>query len=187
MKFIKPLLAPTLTLLIIGIVVATALSVTNYITKDRITAKEQEKIAQAMEQLIPHAQFTLTNQDSEQDIALYTATTDGFVVGTVVRSSAMGYKSEIQVLTAFGPSGEITGVSVTNCANESPGIGQKVGTDASFLEQFQGNSHPVDTIDAITGATYSCDGVKDAVNLAITYQKELSTQVYSGFSGGVVQ
>ena len=169
MKHLKSLLLPTLTLFLIGALVTGALSATHYFTKDRIAAAEQEKIDNAMAELFPDATFTLIEEDPQQNLTLYTA--DGASNGYIVRSSAMGYKSEIEVLTAFGINNKIVGVAVTDCASESPGIGQKVGTDTTFLEQFKGTSE-MDDIDAITGATYSCEGVKKAVALAVAYMEQ---------------
>lgn len=172
MKLAKQLIAPTLTLLIIGMVVTAALSVTNHFTKDRIAAAKEQTIAAAMAQLIPQATFTKNTPNEQTDVVCYIAAKDGAPVGTVVKTSAIGYKSEIEVLTAFDLQNAIIGVAVTDCADESPGIGQKVGTDDAFLAQFQGKTHAIESVDAITGATYSCNGVQEAVNQAIRYMND---------------
>jgi Na+-translocating ferredoxin:NAD+ oxidoreductase RnfG subunit len=74
----------------------------------------------------------------------------------------------VEVLTAFDTQNKVTGVAVTHCADESPGIGQKVGTDEVFLDQYKGYEAN-QKIDAITGATYSSDAVTAAVEQAVAY------------------
>ena len=168
MKFVKPLLIPTLTLLIIGVVVAAVLSITNYFTAPRIDVRRQQALDQAMAKLIPNATFTLKSQDAQQGITVYQSTQNGKVLGYIVCSSAMGYKSKVEVMTAFNEGYNVTGVVVTDCADESPGIGQKVGTDQAFLSQYVGYTAE-QSVDAITGATYSSQAVTDAVNQAVAY------------------
>ena len=88
MKLVKQLIAPTLTLLIIGIAVTAALSVTNRFTKDRIAAAKEQTVANAMAQLIPDAAFTKNTPDGQTDVVCYIAAKDGLPVGTVVCTSA---------------------------------------------------------------------------------------------------
>lgn len=153
---VKALLKPTLILTAICLVVTAALSVTNFFTQDKIAAAKAETVAAAMERLVPGAAF------QELQEGVYEASTGAYVFLT----SQMGYKSEIQVMTAVDRSGTVTGVTVVDCSEESPGIGQKVGTDMDFIEQFSGQSKQVQA-DAITGATFSSDAVTKAVNDAL--------------------
>ncbi|MBR4867909.1 MAG: FMN-binding protein [Clostridia bacterium] len=171
MKNLKPLLFPTLALFLIGVVVTAALSVTNYITKDRIAAQEEQAIAESMNQLFPNATFDCVGAEMDSDLMHYVATTNGKSVGHIIRTAAMGYKSKVEVLVAFDLQQTVSGVVVTHCADESPGIGQKVGTDQAFLSQYKGYQQG-DKVDAITGATYSSDAVTQAVNQAITYMQQ---------------
>ncbi len=157
---VKSILLPTLALLIICLVVTGALSVTNHFTKDAIARQSQKQITDAMTRLVPGATFTRGTDTT------YLGVKDGQTV-YIFLTQAMGYKSKVEVMTAMDENGQITGVAVVNCSEESPGIGQKVGTDNGFLAQFTGKSGTLDTIDAITGATYSSDAVKEAVNLAV--------------------
>ncbi len=172
MKRLKPLLIPTLSLFLIGVVVTAALSVTNYFTKDRIAAQSEQAIARSMNQLFPGAAFDCITNADDQGLLCYQATIDGVTVGHIVRTSAMGYKSMIEVLIAFDLQQAVSGVVVTDCADESPGIGQKVGTDQAFLSQYVGLMQPLEQADAITGATYSSDAVTEAVNQAVAYMQQ---------------
>lgn len=171
MKRLKPLLIPTLSLFLIGVVVTAALSVTNSFTKDRIAAQEEQAIADSMNQLFPDAAFDCVGGETDSDLLHYIATADGKPVGHIIRTAAMGYKSKVEVLVSFDLQQSVSGVVVTNCADESPGIGQKVGTDQAFLNQYKGYQQG-DAVDAITGATYSSDAVTEAVNQAITYMQQ---------------
>ncbi len=160
---IKDLLRPTLILVFICVVVTGALSVTNYFTKDTIALQKQQAVETAMKQLIPNGEYT----DLSGENSFYSAKVGGKEAGYIALTQAMGYKNYIQVMTAFDINGRVIGVNVIDCADESPGIGQKVGTDQAFQNQFIGMTKPSETADAITGATISSKGVQKAVDSAI--------------------
>ncbi len=174
---LKSILLPTVILLMICVIITAALSVTNHFTKDTIAAQNQKKITDTMETLVKGATFEKINDTT------YRAEKNG-VVTYVFLTQAMGYKSKVEVMTAIDQKGQIVGVSVVNCAEESPGIGQKVGTDSKFLSQFTGKSGKVETMDAITGATYSSDAVKEAVNLALEQFSAMKTVTATNAQGG---
>ncbi len=165
----KELIKSTVVLTAICLIVAAALSATNYFTKDKIERSKAEATQAAMNELVPGAKFSEISEDS------YSAEKDGDVCGYVFISEEMGYKSKIQVMTATDISGTVTGVCVTDCSNESPGIGQKVGTEDSFTDLFKGQSK-IASADAITGATFSSDAVTKAVNNAL--------EMYESVKGG---
>lgn len=174
---LKQILLPTLALLIICLAVTAALSVTNHYTKGPIEEQNQKIITQSMEQLLPGATF------QKQNDTTYLATKDGATV-YVFLTKAMGYKSKVEVMTAVDTNGTVVGVTVVNCSEESPGIGQKVGTDKGFSEQFTGKQGLVNTYDAITGATYSSVAVKDAVNMALEQFRTVQTVSATSVQGG---
>ncbi len=154
---------PAAVLFAICLVVTAALSVTNYFTKDAIAEKARQTVNETMLSLLPGSECTpLTRDGSVTRAELPNGTT-----ATVYLTTAMGYKSEITVMTALDDAGTILGVRVINCADESPGIGQKVAEDEAFLAQFTGQSAPLPQADAITGATYSSRGVEEAVAKAL--------------------
>ncbi len=159
----KDILRPTLVLVVICVVVTGALSVTNYFTKDTIALQQQQAVETAMKQLIPNGEYT----DLSEDKSFYSATVGGKEAGYIAITQAMGYKNYIQVMTAFDINGRVIGVNVIDCADESPGIGQKVGTDQAFQDQFVGMTQSGEATDAITGATISSKGVQKAVDMAM--------------------
>ena len=137
----KEIVIPALILTVICFSVTLLLSLTNFITADKIERAKADSMAEAMQSLVPGAEFTETEE--------------------------MGYKSKIEVMTAVNAAdGSIIGVTVTGCADESPGIGQKVGSDESFTAQYTGQSKEAKA-DAITGATFSSKAVTKAVNDAL--------------------
>jgi len=73
-----------------------------------------------------------------------------------------GYaKDGLQLLIGIDESGAVCGISIVSIG-ETPGLGTKVQGDA-FLEQFNGINSAAFTVDTITGATYSSNGMKKAV------------------------
>ncbi len=174
---LKHILLPTLALFIICLAVTAALSVTNHYTKDAIEKQAQKQLAETMTTLLPDYTFTKQN-----DTTYLAAKEDATVY--VFLTKAMGYKSKVEVMTAIDNTGTVAGVAVVNCSEESPGIGQKVGTDTGFLAQFTGAKGQVNTYDAITGATYSSAAVKDAVNMALEQFESMQTVSATNVQGG---
>lgn len=181
---LKTILVPTLVLLLVCIIVTGALSITNYYTKDAIAAQSQKAIQESMELLVPNASYTALNQEK----TIYTANQNGEIIGYIFITEAMGYKSKIQVMTALDHTGSVLNIRILNCADESPGIGQKVATDTGFLAQFSGQQKTVESLDAITGATYSSIGVQEAVQQALDLFQNLTkgtvTQTDAAAQGG---
>ncbi len=174
---LKQILLPTLALLVICLAVTAALSVTNHYTKDAIEKQSQKQLNETMSNLLPEYTFAQQNETT------YLATKNGATV-YVFLTKAMGYKSKVEVMTAIDNTGTVAGVAVVNCSEESPGIGQKVGTDSGFLAQFTGAKGQVNAFDAITGATYSASAVKDAVNMALEQFKTMQTVSTTNVQGG---
>ena len=163
----KEIIKPAVILTVICFVVAGLLALTNYITADKIAKAKADSIAEAMESLVPGADFSEIKENS------YSASQNGQISAYVFITEEMGYKSKIEVMTAVNAAdGTIIGVTVTGCADESPGIGQKVGSDQSFTDQFSGQSGTAQA-DAITGATFSSKAVTKAVNDALAELSEI--------------
>lgn len=169
---IKNLIIPTVALTAICLIVTGLLSVTDYFTKDRIASAKAEQVAEAMQSLVPNSDYTDLKINGRSEIS-YAAERNGQTVGYIFITDQLGYKSSIQVMTALDTNGEIIGVSVIDCADESPGIGQKVGTEKSFTDQFIGQSGSAQA-DAITGATFSSKAVTGAVNDALEMYKTVN-------------
>lgn len=84
---------------------------------------------------------------------------------------ADGYaKNGIHILVGVSDNG-VEGVSFVELG-ETPGLGSKVKDDTDFVKQFIGAKNDEYEFSAITGATFSSKGMKNAVNTALkTYQE----------------
>lgn len=171
----KEIIMPAVILTVICFTVTVLLSLTNLITADKIAKAKADSIAAAMEQLVPGAVF------NEAGDNIYSAEKDGQKTAYLFITEEMGYKSKIEVLTAVNASdGTVIGVTVTDCSDESPGIGQKVASEKEFTAKFAGKSKSDSPdgvkADAITGATFSSNAVTKAVNDAL--------ERFDGIKGG---
>lgn len=96
----------------------------------------------------------------------------GKFLGVVIEASELGYANIISAMYAYAPDTQtITGFRVVDM-KETPGLGSRISTDPSFLENFKSldATHPIITvkhgakrnpweIDAISGATVSSRAV----------------------------
>jgi electron transport complex protein RnfG len=110
---------------------------------------------------------------------VFPAKKSGEVVALALDASGKGFGGKIEVMVGFNPDGELTGISIMNHA-ETPGIGSRV-TEEEFTEQFQGIApDDVESVDGVSGATYSTKGVVAAVKQAAKFfqerQEELMAQ-----------
>jgi electron transport complex protein RnfG len=108
---------------------------------------------------------------------------DGELIGIAIEASGMGYADTIELLYGYAPAREaIVGIRVL-ASRETPGLGDRIETDAAFLENFVALQASLDTtgtqlahsirtvkhgqksapweIDGITGATISSVAVGD--------------------------
>ncbi len=104
---------------------------------------------------------------------------DGSVLFQVVVS---GYnKDGLDLLISMNDDGYVKGISIVSIS-ETPGLGTRVDSE-DFLNRFVGFSDIVkivkktpsadNEVQALTGATYSSNGVADAVNIAVQTYKEM--------------
>lgn len=96
----------------------------------------------------------------------------GKFLGVVIEAGERGYADVISAMYAYAPDTQtITGFQVVDM-KETPGLGSRISTDPSFLENFKSldATHPITTvkhgakknpweIDAISGATVSSRAV----------------------------
>jgi len=165
---LKEILFPTLSLFLICFVMTGALAIVNEITKDRIAASEKGVADLAREEIFPGARFV-------DNGAYFTAMDqNGTHIGYCVESEAQGYGGVIKVMTALTLEGGVLRVRVLSCDGETPGLGQKIKGEG-FLAQFIGGKDAVE-VDSIASATYSSQGVADAVNVALEIYREVIAQ-----------
>lgn len=115
------------------------------------------------------------------------AQVDGADAGYVVTCSAKGYGGSVVLALGVDKDGNILGIRVTDCSNETPGLGQNSAT--SWNEQYVGMAKgdsglsvvkdgsgdaKSGTVNAISGATITSRAVTRAVNGALDFIASLS-------------
>ena len=180
MKIIKP----GIILLIICAVAGALLGYVNSITVDPIEQKDAKKTAEAMEAVLPGADFSagiteletpISGADfsddyfdlSDASITSYASTDMGYAVNV----STKGYGGTVTMMVGIDNDGIITGVSVISMS-ETPGLGANCQT--SWIDQYEGKIAPLNVvktgnagdseIDAITSATITSKAVTRGVN-----------------------
>ncbi len=162
-----------LILFVVSAVVALCLGLVNDVTADRIAALEAEKLAKAMQEVLPADQYDpveYTGSDVTVD-AVYSAGDKGWVV----QNTVSGSQGNITMITGIDKNYAVTGVSVTK-HSETSGMGAIAASTGAVGEnwraQFAGQTAPAVTkdggsIDAITGATVTsravCNGAASAI------------------------
>ncbi len=180
--------------MISGLLVAVTFQVTAPVIKKNQQAALERAIFQVLPQAEVHANFrlegdSLTALTSEQfaDANVFAGyDANNTLVGVAMEGAARGYQDVVRVLYAYVPEKQgIIGFTVLQ-SSETPGIGDKVETDAAFLANFNpldaslneagdALAHPIITvkngrkvnpweIDAISGATITSAAVGDALN-----------------------
>lgn len=182
MKFkAKDIAMPAIILCAVCLVITGALSVTNFITKDKIAALAVETEQSARSIVLPD---TTKFEAGDTDGTYYIGKKDdGSMNGYVFTTEAKGYGGTIRVMTGINNKGEVTGVNILSL-NETPGLGMNAQKE-SFRDQYKqpvpskgftviktgkaGNGN----ISAMTGATITSKGVTEAVNAAVQKYNEV--------------
>lgn len=163
-----------LTLFVITAVAAAALGFVYYFTKEPIEKVKENKLKQALAQVLPAFEKQVT--DTIDGSAVYSAfDANNQLIGIAVESEADGFGGKIKLLVGFDNSGKIFGYSVLS-HKETAGLGSKMGT--WFQADGKGNVIGKDLangakvvkdggdIDAITASTISsrafCEGLNKA-------------------------
>ena len=172
---------PAIILMLICIITAFALALTNELTKGPIAEASQAKELQAMQEVLPQA--VELKMVSEKDLE-YTEglDTSGEVIGYIFKKVNPGYGGDVTVNIGIDTKGNITGVKPIELA-ETPGIGMKVEND-DFLQQFIGKKEEVyisnnnsgnHEVEGISGATISTSAFIDSVNDALNDFEKLTS------------
>jgi len=181
----KDILIPTVTLLVICVVVSALLAGTNALTKEPIAQNELKKSQEAMQSVCPDA--VSFEGEKGLEIEAYKALNEsGEVIGYAIPVSSKGYGGDVSVMVGISSvdGGMVTGVEVLS-HSETPGLGANAANE-SFRNQFEqdapsdgfsvvkdGTGGADGKIDAITGATITSNAVKNAVNEALNIYMSL--------------
>ena len=159
----KKKMAGWVVLVLIVVVAAVALAVTNMVTEEPIAQRGQAQADAAVRQLFPDAEFEQTAD------GMMAAKRNGQIVGYAVTTQAQGYAGPIEVMTGIEVTGTLSGISVGGTDfKETEGLGARA-KEPAFTDQFKGKQPPLTVgqqIDAIAGATVTSRAVTQAVNEA---------------------
>lgn len=167
----KEMLLPPFVLALICAICCGLLALANSVTKEKIAAAEADAIQESLSQLpdagtfTEIADYTKADNDKATSTGLYQDDAGQYAVLV----TADGYnKGGLQVVIGV-KDGAVTGTAFVT-VSETPGLGTKVQSNPELLtDHFVGLSDgdSVDAVDAITGATYSSNGMKAAVRCAL--------------------
>lgn len=171
---------PTLVLMLICTVVSALLIIVYNATYVDTTGVITDSLRQGLEDIYGNNEYTmLKNEDGsvlEFDGVTSVIVSDKKDVAFEVITK--GYaKDGIHILVGVSDEG-VTGISFIELG-ETPGLGTKVRDDAGFVKQFAGKKDTDYEITAITGATFSSKGMKNAVDTAIRTYNEHKEEIIS--------
>lgn len=171
------IIKPALVLLIICVVAAGLLGYVNQITLAPIAAQETAANEASMKEVLPDAaSFGEAKEVNQGSITTVTPAldADGNEMGYAVAINTKGFSAGLKLMFGVDSTGTITGLSVVDCSNETPGLGANAATDG-FKGQFKDKSGNVAVtkdggdIEALTGATITSRAVANAASEAIEY------------------
>lgn len=172
MKNSKDITAPIIVLVCICLVASFLLAGVYQITSPIIAEHEEAAANEAKKAVLPNGDtFEEVAIDPEKLVLgvtnVYKAANG---VGYAISTNVKGMYAGLKIMVGVNSNGEVSGVNVlTN--EETAGIGSKA-MDPAYLEKYIGVKS-ADTVDGISGATYSSKGVKTAINAALAMASEL--------------
>ena len=182
---LKDILTPTLALFLICLIATVLLALTNSVTAKTIDQNAAETANAARSEVLEAAAFTEETEEPQTKL-LYCAGQNeaGETVGYVFTATAKGYGGDVKVMVGYDLTGTITGFTILDCSNETPGLGQN-SKKPEFMGRFPGKSGELtvdkysnegQNIQAITAATITSKAVVKAVNTA--------TEAFQNLTGG---
>ena len=189
----KEIIKLGLILLLVCVIAAIALAVTNEFTKDQIALQRNLANEEARKNILPSADsFKAIDENKLSEIMsknksvaeVFQGYKGDSVVGYTFKSLPSGYGGTVEIMTGIDLDGKVTGVRIGS-HQETPGLGANAALP-EFYSQYENKS--VDSeievskveptkenqIQAISGATITSDAVTAGVNIAINTFKEIT-------------
>lgn len=155
-----------LTLMVVTLIAALALALTNHYTVYQIEMQKEFAIKKSLNKVI------LADSFSEEELYYDAYDEEKNMIGRVLKVEAPGYSSIIIALVGINLENKITGIDVVS-QQETPGLGANIEKE-NFLKQFIGKGEEElqlkkddGSIDAVTGATVSSRAITDGVKKLI--------------------
>lgn len=157
---------PFVVLLVICLVVSALLGVTHKITSPVIEQNALAAAEEARKAVLPAA-TSFEEVEVPADIQALGVT--GFFkgdngTGYVVTANGKGYGGDVGVTIGFDTDGKILSMQA-DVSGETQGVGSKVG---GMMDRFEGLTGTADGVELKTGATYTSNAVRSAVNAAFS-------------------
>ena len=174
MHNMKSIAGAALMLALICAVVVAALAGTNMLTADTIAASERAATNEACLAVLPEATDFAPMDGAFADgvVEVYRATATDETIGYVVKTSTVGKSSGLVVMTGIDMNGTVCGVRVVS-DEETAGYVDTV-TKGGLLDRLKGIAGDVQTVDGVSQATKTSNGIKKGVELALTTFEEVN-------------
>lgn len=159
-------LKPALPLTIICVIIAFILSFVNAVTSDRIAENIKKEKEEAITKIFPDSvSFDVADNKFYTDCVNDAGSVkdkDGNVIGYYADVSPIGFKGEIALIVGCDLEGKVIRVFCLSTA-ETPAVGTRA-TENSYLTNYISlDTHGVESVDTITGATISSKAVKHGI------------------------
>lgn len=158
-------------LMIISIVSAGVLAISNNITSPKIAEQEVAGSLEALKGIFGDLDFKVLDESKLTEIKnsyasvsdIYVAYNGDTLVGYAIKHTTKGFGGDIVLLTGFNIDGTVAGLQVLQ-HSETPGLGARA-EEEEFRNQFIGLSTSSEiTVEGLSGATITTDGVLSGVN-----------------------
>ena len=156
-----------LSLTIICLFVSAAVVFSYQITKPYIERSANEAAYTAMESVLPESKKFEEINVAKEILEEYNCTflrKSAESNAVAIQIETKGYQPGLMVMIGIDTNGKITGVKVVKHA-ETEGIGTRAMSD-DYLSKYKGKIDTKD-IELISGATYTSQGIRDAVENAL--------------------
>ena len=117
------------------------------------------------------------------EIVVFPAKKGGKTQAVAYSAAAKGYHDLIEVMVGVDPEGTLTGISIMT-HTETPGLGARI-VEPEFTDQFAGLdlettklSAEGGKVDALSGATFSTNGVIEAVSTALKQFPQIKKETF---------
>ena len=168
-SFFKEYIKPILSLTIICLVITAAVSGTYQLTKPVIEKALDAASNEARKAVLPTSEsfekIELDNSVLEKYGVIEAHISNDNGVAVKIESKGYSTSSNIVLMVGIDSNGTVSGVSLLE-HSETDGLGTKaLGND--YFSQFYGKSEGINDIQPVSGATYSSNGVKNAISNAL--------------------
>ena len=174
------LIRPTFVLVVICLVISSLLALTYNLAGVAELANagySSEQLAEFASTALPEADELKQVKVSTEDESFHSAYKAQNGTGMAIVLVTKGYNSDgMTVMYGFDNGGVMRGVCVI-AQNETPGIGDKVATDAEYLSRFAGQPADSFTVDTVAGATKTSTGLINGAKHAFELFDQLNGEV----------